>query len=94
MSTPAALSFMGGVLSPAHSGGAQFLVRWQNHKKRRERKKGRKRHIVVDTMGNLLAVVVHAANIHDTNPAGFPKIMRYLFALSRLFVLLLLFVLC
>lgn len=35
--------------------------------------KGRKRHIVVDVMGNLLAVVVHAANIHDTkagiNPA-------------------------
>ncbi len=35
--------------------------------------KGRKRHIVVDTMGNLLAVTVHAANIHDTksgiNPA-------------------------
>ena len=35
--------------------------------------KGRKRHIVVDTMGNLLAVIVHAANIHDTkagiNPA-------------------------
>ena len=35
--------------------------------------KGRKRHIVVDIMGNLLAVVVHAANIHDTksgiNPA-------------------------
>jgi putative transposase len=28
--------------------------------------KGRKRHIVVDVMGNLLAVVVHAANIHDT----------------------------
>ena len=28
--------------------------------------KGRKRHIVVDTMGNILAVVVHAANIHDT----------------------------
>jgi putative transposase len=27
--------------------------------------KGRKRHIVVDTMGNLLAVSVHAANIHD-----------------------------
>ena len=26
----------------------------------------RKRHIVVDTMGNLLAVVIHAANIHDT----------------------------
>jgi putative transposase len=28
--------------------------------------KGRKRHIVTDTMGNILAVVVHAANIHDT----------------------------
>jgi len=35
--------------------------------------KGRKRHIVTDVMGNLLSVVVHAANIHDTksgiNPA-------------------------
>ena len=35
--------------------------------------KGRKRHIVVDTMGNLLSIVVHAANAHDTksgiNPA-------------------------
>ncbi len=28
--------------------------------------KGRKRHIVVDTLGNLIAVIVHAANIHDT----------------------------
>jgi len=28
--------------------------------------KGRKRHIVVDTDGNLLAINVHAANIHDT----------------------------
>lgn len=28
--------------------------------------KGRKRHIAVDIMGNLLAVKVHAANIHDT----------------------------
>ena len=28
--------------------------------------KGRKRHIVTDTLGNVLAVVVHAANIHDT----------------------------
>jgi len=28
--------------------------------------KGRKHHIVTDTMGNLLSVVVHAANIHDT----------------------------
>ena len=29
-------------------------------------KKGIKRHIVTDTMGNLLAIHVHAANIHDT----------------------------
>jgi putative transposase len=29
--------------------------------------KGRKRHIAVDTLGNLLSVKVHAANIHDTN---------------------------
>ena len=28
--------------------------------------KGHKRHAVVDTMGNLLGIVVHAANIHDT----------------------------
>jgi len=28
--------------------------------------KGRKKHIMTDTMGNLLTVVVHAANIHDT----------------------------
>jgi transposase len=27
--------------------------------------KGRKRHILVDTIGNLLGVVVHAGNIHD-----------------------------
>ncbi len=48
--------------------------------------KGRKRHIVVDTMGNLLAVVVHAANIHDTKAgilAGrdayrkYPSIQRF-----------------
>ena len=48
--------------------------------------KGRKRHIVVDTMGNLLAVSVHAANIHDTksgiNPAKkayekYPTIKRF-----------------
>jgi len=32
--------------------------------------KGRKRHIVTDTMGNLLAVKVHAANIHDTVAGG------------------------
>ncbi len=28
--------------------------------------KGRKRHIVVDILGNLLHIKVHAANIHDT----------------------------
>ena len=28
--------------------------------------KGRKRHIVVDVLGCLLSVVVHAANIHNT----------------------------
>lgn len=27
---------------------------------------GRKRHIVVDTLGNLLEVVVHAASVHDS----------------------------
>ena len=31
-----------------------------------EKTKGRKRHIVTDTMGNLLCIRVHAANIHDT----------------------------
>ena len=48
--------------------------------------KGRKRHIVTDTMGNILAVVVHAANIHDTksgiNPAkeahvAYPTIEKF-----------------
>ncbi len=32
--------------------------------------KGRKRHISVDTQGNLLHVEVHAANIHDTMKGG------------------------
>jgi putative transposase len=27
---------------------------------------GRKRHVIVDTMGNVLSVVVHAAHLHDT----------------------------
>lgn len=31
--------------------------------------KGRKRHIVVDILGNLLHVAVHAANVHDTKAA-------------------------
>jgi len=32
-----------------------------------EKVNGRKRHITVDTLGCMLLVVVHAANIHDTN---------------------------
>ena len=34
--------------------------------------KGRKRHIITDTMGNLLAVKVHAANLHDTKTGIVP----------------------
>lgn len=34
--------------------------------------KGRKRHNVVDIMGNLLAISVHAANIHDTKSGIIP----------------------
>lgn len=34
--------------------------------------KGRKRHIVVDTQGNILHVEVHAANIHDTKSGIMP----------------------
>ena len=33
--------------------------------------KGRKRHIIVDSLGCLLAVNVHAANVHDTKSAYF-----------------------
>ncbi len=36
-----------------------------------EKTKGRKRHIVTDTMGNLLCIHVHAANIHDTKGGVF-----------------------
>lgn len=39
--------------------------------------KGRKRHIAVDCMGNLLWVVVHAANIHDTKSGLFPALGAY-----------------
>ena len=41
--------------------------------------KGRKRHIVTDTLGNVLAVVVHAANIHDT--VGGILVLRKAYAL-------------
>lgn len=34
--------------------------------------KGRKRHIVTDILGCLLAVCVHAANIHDTKSGAYP----------------------
>ena len=37
---------------------------------------GRKRHVVVDTLGYILAVVVHAANIHEVN--GVDLVMRML----------------
>jgi putative transposase len=33
---------------------------------KKKKTKGRKRHIATDTMGHLLAIVVHASNIHDT----------------------------
>ena len=39
--------------------------------------KGRKRHIIVDIMGNLLAIVVHAANIHDTKAGIKPARVAY-----------------
>ena len=42
-----------------------------------EKTKGRKRHIIVDVMGNLLAVVVHAANIHDTKSGIIPAKLAF-----------------
>jgi len=39
--------------------------------------KGRKRHIVVDITGNLLAACVHAANIHDTKSVCLPAAKAY-----------------
>lgn len=39
--------------------------------------KGRKRHIVVDTMGHILSAVVHAANIHDTKSGIRPAKLAY-----------------
>jgi len=37
--------------------------------------KGRKRHIVVGTLGNLINVIVHAANLSDTK-AGCPVLAQ------------------
>lgn len=39
---------------------------WSKRELTEEKTKGRKRYIVVDVLGCLLSVVVHAANIHDT----------------------------
>jgi len=39
--------------------------------------KGRKRHIIVDIMGNLLAVYVHSANLHDTTMGIIPAILAH-----------------
>lgn len=36
--------------------------------------KGRKRHIVIDTLGGLLGVVVHKANLNDTTMGLWPAI--------------------
>jgi putative transposase len=53
-----------------------------------KRVKGRKRHIVTDTAGSLIAVLVHTANVQDSHGAvpllksigrSFPK-LRYIFA--------------
>jgi putative transposase len=47
---------------------------------------GRKRHIVVDTVGNLLDVVVHAANIQDYHGAKLvlPKLMEIVSSLQKI----------
>lgn len=39
--------------------------------------KGRKRHIAVDIMGNLLAIVVHPANQHDTMTGLYPALYAH-----------------
>ena len=38
--------------------------------------KGRKQHIIVDTQGNLLAIAVHEANVHDSK--GAPEVIKNL----------------
>jgi len=35
--------------------------------------KGRKRHMIVDTQGNLMSIAVHEANVHDSK--GAPKVI-------------------
>ena len=43
--------------------------------------KGRKRHIVVDTIGYVIVVVVHAANIHDSK--GARRVLEALFSIVK-----------
>ena len=43
--------------------------------------KGRKRHIAVDTIGCVLVVVVHAANIHDSK--GARRVLKALFSIVK-----------
>ena len=43
-----------------------------------EKKFGHKRHIITDTLGCLLAVKVHRANLHDTKAGIFPAIQACL----------------
>ena len=42
-----------------------------------KKNKGHKRHILTDTLGNLLAVKVHRANLHDTKAGIFPAIKAF-----------------
>ncbi len=43
--------------------------------------KGRKRHIAVDTIGCVIVVVVHAANIHDSK--GARRVLKALFSIVK-----------
>jgi len=49
--------------------------------------KGRKRHIVVDTMGNIITNIVHVANIHDSKGAHlvFKNLKENMFGIKTIF---------
>ena len=49
--------------------------------------KGRKRHIVVDTMGNVVANVVHTANLHDNQGASlvFQNLKENIYGIKTLY---------
>ena len=49
--------------------GALKPLVWEVGTGSRRRVKGSKQHIITDTMGLLLAVAVHAANMHDSQSA-------------------------